>query len=443
MTLLTHKIHAGATLTEGFRGYSEVVFTKDLDDCSTCHTGSGADVDNWKTVPTQNACGSCHDDVNFATGQNHGSGGIQPDNRFCSGCHPPDGPVTPIQLPVETVHRGPARAAEASTYRGPGNGFAIESLAYDGESGQITAVYAVVRNGSRMNLASAPQWTAGGRLSLRLGWETSDYRNTGSGETPAQPLQIDALDIGGTITDLGEGRYQALLSPPSGASDTVTVHLEGRPVADLDGDGVFSDRIPVASVFANVNIEGGRATDTPRRQVVDAARCNVCHDSGGAGLAFHGTNRVHEMIVCAVCHNGDATDIAQRPADPTTTPDGKREEAIDWKRMIHQIHAGAALDNGLVVYGFGGEPRDYGRVEFLGNLANCETCHPPGTYSTEQARAANATTIDTGVDMTTPVDDLNISPTASVCASCHDQGPARAHMLDHGASFEVLDENLR
>ena len=88
-------------------------------------------------------------------------------------------------------------------------------------------------------------------------------------------------------------------------------------------------------------------------------------------------------------------DLLQRPADPATTPDGKREEAIDFKRMIHQIHAGAALENGLVVYGFGGEPRDYGSVGFVGNLQNCETCHPPSTYSTEQARAANATTIDT------------------------------------------------
>ncbi|MBW2422833.1 MAG: hypothetical protein JRG86_01195, partial [Deltaproteobacteria bacterium] len=34
MTLLVHKIHAGAELSNGFRGYSDVQFTKDLDDCA-------------------------------------------------------------------------------------------------------------------------------------------------------------------------------------------------------------------------------------------------------------------------------------------------------------------------------------------------------------------------------------------------------------------------
>jgi OmcA/MtrC family decaheme c-type cytochrome len=212
-------------------------------------------------------------------------------------------------------------------------------------------------------------------------------------------------------------------------------------VADLLGSGDYSDRIPVASTLANVRIEG-RIAAQPRRQVVDAALCARCHDSGGAGLAFHGTNRVGDVAVCSVCHNANATDIGRRPSDPTMTPDGKREEAIDFKRMIHQIHAGATLEDGLVVYGFTG-PNDFGSVDFLGNLANCETCHVPDSYSPENAREALPTTIDTGADEASPEDDLNISSTASVCSSCHDDGLARDHMLLYGASFEALDENIR
>jgi len=61
-----------------------------LQNCIKCHQGSGANVDNWKKVPSRVACGSCHDTVNFATGANH-KGGQQTDDSKCSSCHPPSG----------------------------------------------------------------------------------------------------------------------------------------------------------------------------------------------------------------------------------------------------------------------------------------------------------------------------------------------------------------
>jgi len=64
------------------------------------------------------------------------------------------------------------------------------------------------------------------------------------------------------------------------------------------------------------------------------------------------------------------------------------------------------------------------------------------SYGAPAAWQALATTIDTGDDVTDPSDDLNVSSTASVCASCHDGRPARTHMLLHGASFMALDENI-
>ena len=443
MTLLIHKIHAGSQLANGFRGYSNVDFTKDLDDCATCHTGGGVDVDNWKTQPNRDACGSCHDAVNFDTGENHGAGGVQMTNTFCANCHPAVGPRTAASLPVATVHLGAARMAEAATYRGLMDGYAIEVLSYDAATDTITVDYSVSKSGSRMDLETAPEWTSGGSLSLRVGWDTAEYTNEGSGSTPAQPASVNALDIGGAVSAIGGGVYRAAIPRPSAASNTVTVHMDGRPVADLEGDGSFGDRIPIASVIAPIDVEGGRSTPMPRRSTVDPTLCNVCHDSGGAGLAIHGTNRVNETQVCAVCHNPDATDINRRPADPSTTPDMKREEAIDFKRMVHQIHTGKDLQNGLVIYGFGGTPHDYSDVSFIGNSQNCETCHLVGTYSTEKAANTLASTIDTGADIEDPLDDLNISPQAAVCASCHDDDVAKDHMELNGASFSALDADIR
>ncbi len=58
--------------------------------CTKCHTGTGKNVDNWKTVPSRAACGSCHDTVNFNDGTNH-KAGKQTDDSKCAICHSPSG----------------------------------------------------------------------------------------------------------------------------------------------------------------------------------------------------------------------------------------------------------------------------------------------------------------------------------------------------------------
>ncbi len=442
MTSLIHKIHYGAGLTQGFRRWSHVNFTRDSDNCTSCHTGGGADENNWATVPYRAACGSCHDDVNFDTGEGHGAGGVQTTNRFCANCHPASGPWTASQLPVSTVHQGVARAAEAGRYRGATNGFFVDRAVYDADGDSLTIDYSVARDGAKMTLQSDPAWNNGSAaLRLTVAWSSSEYTNEGSESSPApaQPIRIDALDVGGAVGDLGDGDYRAVLARPSGAFGVVTVTLEGRPVADVRGDGTYV-ALPVQTAVADVSVER-RLPASPRRAVVDVAKCNACHDVAGAGLAFHGNNRTSEIVACATCHNADATDIAQRPADPATTPDGKREESIDLKRMIHGIHAGRALENGLVLYGAGGAS-DFSDVGFVGNNANCLTCHLAGTYSTEDASATLSSTIDIGMDVTDPFDDLNISRITATCSSCHDGARARQHMVLNGGSFMALDEDI-
>jgi OmcA/MtrC family decaheme c-type cytochrome len=240
-----------------------------------------------------------------------------------------------------------------------------------------------------------------------------------------------------------DGTYTVVATVPSAAFGTAAVSMEGHPAADLDMNTVYTDRIAVTNAQVYVNVDGGRGMPVARNDVVDVAKCNACHDHSGQGLSLHGNNRTGEIQVCVVCHNSDATDIARRPADPTMTVDGKAEEAIDFKRMIHQIHSGAELENGIVIYGFGSSVNDFSDVEFIGNRENCETCHLPGTYSTEAARARLASTIDTGADRADPTDDLNISQTAAVCSSCHDDDLAKNHMVGFGASFMALESDIR
>jgi OmcA/MtrC family decaheme c-type cytochrome len=447
---LVHKIHAGSTLANGFRiwgfrnalhDYSEINFTKQLDDCAVCHTGGGADKGNWSAVPTREACGSCHDDVNFDTGANHATGIVVPGNEFCGQCHP----ATNFPTAVETVHHGAVRKTQADLYTGPGNGFVLNDVSFDSGARTITVRYSVVRGSVPMDLENDPEWNAGSasRLGILIGWDASDYANEGSGSTPAGPISLNALDVGGIATDNLDGTYTIVAALPSGAFGTAAVVMEGHPAADLDLDTVFTDRIAVYNPVVLVNVDGGRGVVVPRADVVDVAKCNACHDHGGQGLSLHGNNRTGEIQVCVICHNPDATDVNRRPADPTMTVDGKAEESIDFKRLIHQIHSGAELEDGIVIYGFGASANDFSDVEFIGNRMNCETCHNPGTYPTEAARARMASTIDTGADRADPTDDLNISQTAAVCSSCHDDAIAKDHMVGFGASFLALEADIR
>jgi OmcA/MtrC family decaheme c-type cytochrome len=456
LTQMIHKIHAGATLANGYKiwgyrnslhDYSEVNFTKDLGDCQVCHTGGGADVENWHTQPTIEACGSCHDDIDFAT--NGGGHPLAPvTNPFCADCHNDANPDRSIL----TRHLGTARKAEADLYAGGGNGYVIlpidPATDFDSGSGDLTISFSVVRDGVAMDLAADPEWTApngASRLAILAGWNTDEYSNEDSGNAPAGPISVNALDIGGAVTDNLDGTYTTVVNLPGAASDTVTVAMEGHPAADLNPyqiPNVYETRLSVKNAFAYVNVGGPRNTPAMRRDVVDVAKCNGCHDSAGQGISLHGNNRTGEIQVCVMCHNPDATDINRRPADPADALDGKAEETIDFKRMIHQIHMGSELEEGVVIYGFGNTAHDFSGIDFIGNMQNCETCHFPGTYGTEEAWNTFATTIDTGDDLADPSDDLNISSTASVCSSCHDMDYSKSHMLNNGASFEALDEDI-
>jgi OmcA/MtrC family decaheme c-type cytochrome len=468
--VMVHKIHAGATLENdymiyGFRNsvhdYSTVGFTAELDNCTFCHNGSGADVDAWKENPTREACGSCHDDVNFVTGENHPPpGGVQLTNAACAGCHPDAGAIVPDAIyPVETVHLGGVRGVEAARYTAAGmgadNGYAIESLSWDEDADELTIDYSVTRDGVKMDLETDPEWLdvfalgGGGasRLAVSVAWNTDEYTNedNGSASTPAAPLSLNAVaaDPGSSAIEVPgmANVFQVVATLPGAATGSVTATMDGHPAADLDGDGRFSDRIPVRNAFLDLDIDPRGSGTTPRREVVDVALCNKCHDAAGAGLSLHGNNRTGEPQVCVICHNPDATDINRRP-DPGPGIDGKDEQTIDFKRMVHMIHTGAELEDGLVIYGFGGTPHDYSHVEFMGDLKNCETCHIADTYSTEAAHAALATTIDTGPDIEDFSDDLNISSVASVCSGCHSDAVATGHMIEQGASFMALDENI-
>jgi OmcA/MtrC family decaheme c-type cytochrome len=93
-----HRIHMGSSLPSvvaggtfeittsfGTSNYSTVVDPSSAQRCEVCHqqTTGAAQATAFMINPTRVACGSCHDNVNFATGANH-SGGFQLDDTLCA-----------------------------------------------------------------------------------------------------------------------------------------------------------------------------------------------------------------------------------------------------------------------------------------------------------------------------------------------------------------------
>ena len=478
--VMIHKLHRGEFLPSvvaggeyaiwGFSGkhdYSNVVFPQDIRNCTKCHDGSDPETpqgDAWQT-PSIAACGSCHDDVDFSNHQ-----GIPVSDDQCLSCHKPGFAPT-----VTEAHEIPEQLARAN-YQ-----FNIIDVTGGTTPSLQISVTDPTNSDAPYDLTTDPFTGGGARLALIIGWGITDtpspvidFDNTGGTTqtglpndkpTAAQPISINPVDACGaapsdpdwtcTPDSPTPGVYTLTKATPLPVTTgTGRVGFEGHVAADFTTPTVFDDEVPVKSVVRDFVISG---TLTPRREVVDIAKCDNCHDF----LSLHGGNRNDEPAICVICHNPNATDIGRRPIGTDTpvlpTTDGKVEEAIDFKTLIHGIHAGQRdehgfRETGLVVWGFPGAPctvfggaegsceHDFSHVRFPGILQDCETCHLSGTYELEgvweypTTKGILSTTISTLVN-TDPADDLNISPTAAVCSSCHDSLLARSHMTVPGSAL--------
>ena len=489
--VMIHKIHRGEDLPSviggtpyqiiGFRGsvhdYSTVVYPQDIRNCAKCHNSADPDTPqggNWSSRPSMQACGSCHDDIDFskdrATEPDGHSGGVVDNNSECLTCHA----TNRIAGSIAQSHAIPEQL-EATKYE-----FNIHDVTGAATPSIQISVTDPSKGDAPYDLGADPFTGGGARLALIIGWGLTDFDNSGGATssgfpnfqaTAALPLSIDPVAAcGAGIADWTcdadtpvAGTYTLTKSTPlpGTAVGTGRVGFEGHVAADFDEDLSFDDEVAIRSVVRDFVITGSLAS---RREVVDIDKCNNCHEQ----LSLHGGNRNDEPALCVICHNPNATDTGRRPALVTDTTDGKAEETIDFKVLIHAIHAGAKTnfdaseahgvrESGLVVWGFPGAPcnwfggppnnsceHDYSHVRYPGILQDCESCHKQGTWELDgdwaspTANGVLSTTITTTPDNTVPTDDLNISPTAAVCSSCHDDDVARAHMINLGGA--VFDQ---
>jgi OmcA/MtrC family decaheme c-type cytochrome len=451
--VMIHKIHRGKNLPSvqagtpyqiiGYGGsvhdYSLGAFPQEVNDCTSCHTG-GTESTNWSANISMEACTSCHDNVTFngtvPTGNvDHETlaTGPQYDNSGCNGCHA----AGQVQ-DVTKKHRWDQIKTRALDIV-----YTINSATYDAGTGAVTVNYNITDGGVDYDVTTDPGLftSSGGSLSMKFGWKNvgeADYTNPGAGESaPGSAISVNLLTATGVTAEL-DGSYTAVVTLPAGAqaAGTGIVFMDGHPVDDMVITNTF-DRLPVKNPTMEFAINDSSVQ--ARRVVVDDAKCVACHDV----LSLHGSNRNGVIQVCTTCHNSANSDVGRRPADPTTTADLQSEQSIDFKVMIHRIHAGRDTTAGkIVVYGYGNSEHVFAGEYPPGTpLNNCEVCHNPGTYQTDLVAGILGTTVDSGV-AADHTDDINISPATAVCSTCHDSPVPIQHMKSMGGSFNAFQDEI-
>ncbi len=459
MKAMIHNIHVGRHdyVIIGFGGteydYSEIEFTQDVRNCTTCHEESDENTpqaSNWRQVVNRASCGTCHRDDpdddrwNFQIQDGQHPAGLQfNDDSQCLNCHGPD---ATLGISVAEVHAIPEQQA-------------LENFQYEvldvantapGENPTVTIRVSNPTDGTNYDILdpAGPFQVGSSRLNVDISWDVvrlgnldpnDDLARPADSGPPFPPITVGFQDAA-SVTDNGDGTFSATAAEviPTGIEGSGLAAIEGRAAVDIDGS---LTNLPVAGedifTFAITDSE-----PQPRPTIANIDKCNDCHQN----LALHGENRSGSTEVCSTCHNANATDIQRRvdAASECVTELGADDETIDMKVMVHAIHAGT-----IGICGYRDSAHPYFDVVYPGQLNNCEGCHEPGTYYPVDADERLATSIDAGpgglaatADRSTLTDDVAISPNSAVCSACHTSDLARQHMIQNGGDFEAgKDDN--
>ncbi len=408
MAVLIHKIHFGASLPSVIGGtdyciygfndslhcYGDVVYPQDVRNCSSCHDTNdpeAPDGSNWYEQPTDTACGACHDDVNFVTGENHGSG-IPADNSQCASCHATN-PESTIE--VRQAHRM-LEVESAANYR-----FNIITIDFQGPGTAPSVTFSVtnpLNNDAPYDLANDVELMAS-PLRFYVAWDTLDYSNADNGGNNAAPEGSEVY-VGGNLqaVDNGDFTYSLTLG-------TVAPTATGSGVVNFEGNvATNTGNLPVTTAIQYFGISDASAVS--RRAVVDIELCNNCHSL----MAYHGT-RNNRIEACQICHLAGAA----RGGNPSRGP-------MDMKHFIHRKHAIDA-------------------IRYPQRASNCLACHTSsGFYPVSAFSRVLATSINRGSNATDPTDNNRITPNSAACGVCHTTLDARLHMVQNGGSFDACQE---
>jgi OmcA/MtrC family decaheme c-type cytochrome len=472
--------------------------------CGGCH--DGINFSTGKGVTLADAEKGLTETTSYS-GFAHG-GMSQPDDSLCTSCHTPTGvdivhtPVTPpnegSSLHLATGGNSNTNAAwiASNTSRLPKGAIKVS---YDiasvsrNASMQPVMVFRMLQDGKRVDLNSFASAAVNPLTGDKEIWDnfmgspSVQFVYAVPQDGVAEPADFNGA-ASGYLKSIWNGSAAGTLTGPD-SDGYYTVTLTGVTIPDsakmLTGGLGFSYNVRSTLPLTQTNLPdypvspspagqpneiGGLIVIAPnvskvasgytgRRDIVEDARCNACHQELGAftAEAFHGGQR-NDATSCSWCHN------------PNRASSGW---SADSTAFVHAIHASAKRD---VPYNWHATSATEGffDVGYPGVLAACETCHLPGTYyfsspsslaqlpdsvlsSRLYRTTASGTVADnvskspyvapgsygsgfsvsssTGAITDAAPTTLVTSPVATACFACHDSTLAQAHMEANGGSI--------
>src|SRR5262245_998784 len=302
----------------------------------------------------------------------------------------------------------------------PGLVIAIQSLTGGTASGGRFRVGDTPRVNFRLQKSDGSDWDIGELSSGRalVSGPTFNYQRVIAEKTDLLTVSVKQAD--GSYTYTFPTAIPATYLPPF--NDTASF---GPADGELAGQALLEGTYTVGLTFgwdftvdgvskrdadnATIDFVLGSSGAVEPRQVVKIENCNRCHDQ----LRVHGSRR-EEVTLCVLCHTAGAED-RNDPAVAGGTPGVK----IDFKVMIHKIHAGLHLPSVLGVATNPDGTRDYAagpkpyQVATLDFSAVAFPAWPHGLIPTPRDQGYTALS---SADKATE-DKIRTGP--SNCAVCH------------------------
>jgi OmcA/MtrC family decaheme c-type cytochrome len=399
-----HKLHSGASLPSVVAGgkyqvvhrgavvdFSTVVFPQDIRNCTTCHASGPAQANAWTMRPSRATCGSCHDNVNFATGQNHVNL-VQADDTQCTNCHVAT-QHTEFDASIPGAHVVPNNSTQLP-------GVVVKVLSVTNNQPGMKPVVTFQATNKAGQPVDITKLTT---IRIVLGGPNTDYGTGPGGIRVSETPTTAVAGANGTYT------YTMTNAIPAAATGSYTVSVEAANnvtlLAGTTQQMTASDNAMPNEFYVSVD----KSPVTPRRQVVALNKCAACHQD----LTFvHGGSRGNTQE-CVICHN------------PTLT-DGTSKMTVSYASQIHSIHRGANLANPYIL-----GTTNYQSILFPGDLRDCTTCHINNSYQVDNVGAVASIVTPGGFLPTTP-------PISAACQGCHDDKATAAHAL---ANTSALGES--